>query len=439
MRIVYTLIAILLGVDNVFIRLRIGSISYDRLIEIFLFVILFGAYLKELRTNPFFKKWNIYLVAFGLLQLVINLKLAVVGSIPFEEVYEDFFKCFSFIVFSFLFLLIAKKDLKYLNILLFVHFLICVFAFLQHPFSPIAAQMLEIKRLLYASVEGDRLIGRLETEEVYIAGGYSDRFRLAGPFASTITFSYFALSSVFISFYLYLKSKKRIYLWMLVTLLTASLLTQTRSLLLAEIFLIFGYLFFNPGRKHALYKFGIVTFSVLALTFAFTVKDGLTDGNSRITRLSSGGEGDSRPLLWLTGVYAVINYPLGITYDDYETIKKEVYYKTGSAAVLFLSSHNGIINIGFHYSMLGYLLFIFLVLFLLRYIQTLGDKFRLYFKLVFISYLIHISFHNNFFLNADYPFLMVIMLIGLEYSMEKISRTEQKSNLYSKGILSNYA
>ena len=86
MRFVYIIIAILLAVDNVFILFRVGGISYDRLLEFLLFFLFFKSYLMEIKTNPFFKTWNTFLILFALLQLFINFKMAILGDIEFEVV-----------------------------------------------------------------------------------------------------------------------------------------------------------------------------------------------------------------------------------------------------------------------------------------------------------------------------------------------------------------
>lgn len=418
MNILYYLIAFLLGIDQVFINFRFFGMSYDRWLEFMFFFFFFKSYLTELRTNSFFKTWNTFIILFALLQLFMNLKLAIWDKLEFEIVYTEFTKSFSFLAFSFLFLLIAKKDIKYVNLLVFVHFAICIFAFLQHPLSPFASQMLEIKRFLYSSAESDRILGKLKTEGVYIDGGYGGRFRLAGPFVTSINFAYFAISSVIINFYLYLKYKKRIYLFYLAVLLVASFFTQTRSLLLAEIVLIFGFLFFGPFKKQGLYKMAIVLGLSMALLFVYFGKDYLSTGDSRITKISDGQHGDGRPLLWLTAAHTVVNYPFGITAENYMEVKKEMFIRYGHPIILTMPSHNGLINIGFQYSFLGYILFFFLVIFLLHFINLLEPKYAVFFKLALVAYLINAFFHNNFVLSEDYTFYLVLMLIPLNMYTE---------------------
>lgn len=427
--ILYILIALLLALDNVFIKFKVQGISYDRLLELMIFILLLNSFLVYFRTNDFFRKWVQFIIAFSLLQLIGNLVLGIRGIIEFEDIYTSLIKSFSFVAFSFLFLYIAKKNIKYINIILFVHFLICIFAFLQHPFSPFASQFLDLKKQLLPNLEeGSRAFQTLYTEEQRIAGGYGDRFRLAGPFANTIGFSYFAISSFIITFYMYIKRKRKYYLIMLIILFLASILSQTRSLLLAEIFLVFGYFFFIPRKNQALYKVGLV-FILLFMAVLFSTSENILTsvGDSRITQINnSGGKPDSRPLLWLTGVYAVFKNPIGISPSEYQAARNEMFLIFGHPDILYIKPHHGIVNIGFHYTIFGYVLFVFLIFFILKYLKKINPKYSVFFKLALLSYLVHTSFHNNFVLESDYPFLMVIMLISFEYHKEEFQEGQRK-------------
>tara|TARA_R100001369_G_scaffold85726_1_gene119631 strand:- start:4436 stop:5728 length:1293 start_codon:yes stop_codon:yes gene_type:complete len=429
MKPVYILIAILLAVDNVFIRFRIGGLSYDRLLEFILFFVFFKVYLSETIENPFFKKWNRFIILFALLQLVINFNLAIWGKIDFEVVYTDFVKCFSFLVYSFLFLLLVKKDIKYINIILFVHFLICIFAFLQHPLSPIASQMMEIKKMLYSTGNAEDILSKLGLEETYVEGGFANRFRLSGPFNSSISFSYFAISSFILNLYMYLRFKKKIYIFFLGTLFIASVLSQTRSLLLAEICLVFGYMFFAPSKRQSIIKLVMVAGALAAIIFVYVGQDMLSTGESRITKISS--KGDNRPLLWLTGIYTVIKHPFGITEQEYVEARKEMFVAFGDRGILQLAAHNGLINVGFHYSIFGYVLFFFFVLFLLRQINELEPKYVIFFRLTLFAYLIQASFHNNFILSSDYPYLMILILIWADWDKNSLKGENKEIQLAS--------
>lgn len=414
-KVVYILIAILLAVDNIFIRFRLGGIvSIDRVLEFMLFFILLKPYLIALQTNSFFRNWNSFLVAFAVLQFLVNLRFLVMGEIGSLMVLIDLFKGLSFIVYSSLFFLLAQKNLRYVKIILMCHFIICLFSLLQHPLSPIAGEMLEIKKILFSSATDEGIVGALENEIAYISGGHADRFRMAGPFANTISFSYFAITSFCLAFFMYVKTRKNFYMIVLGTVFICSILSQTRSLLLGELIIIFGYLFLSPQKKRPLYQLGIVFSGVVLALFVAFGQNYLIPQNSRLTTTSSEGRSDSRPLLWLTGISAAVNYPLGVSKKEYKSVKKEMYAKYGKTSILHLTSHNGIINIGIYYSILGYLLLFLFVKFLLMHNKNSNRQMRYFFALCLMGYAIHVSFHNNIILSADYPYLMVLILIGLE-------------------------
>ncbi|MER3373033.1 MAG: hypothetical protein RIM83_00185 [Allomuricauda sp.] len=416
LKVSYIIIALLLAFDNVFIKFRLGDIiSIDRALEFAFFFILFKPYVKALKTNSFFRGWNAFLVAFAIIQFLVNLRILVLNEIETKYVFIDLFKGFSFIVFSALFFLMAQRNLKYVNIVLIGHFLICLFAILQHPISPFASEMLELKKFLFSStLDSDRISGAIERENAYISGGYADRFRLAGPFASTISFSYFAIASFCITFFMYVKTKKRIYMAFLGVLFICSILTQTRSLMLGELVIVGGYFFFVPHKKRPFYQSAMVVSGLVLSLFIAIGQDYFLPKNSRLTKLSSEGQSDSRPLLWLTGVTAAMTYPLGVSKKEYKTVKQDMYHKFGQTSILHLTSHNGIINVGIYYSLLGYVLLFMLVKFLLEHNKKSNSIMRVIFILFLLGYATHISFHNNIFLSADYPFFMVLMLLGLE-------------------------
>ena len=108
----------------------------------------------------------------------------------------------------------------------------------------------------------------------------------------------------------------------------------------------------------------------------------------------------------------MLQNPFGVTESDYDKARREMFEVSGDSSLLFLTSHNGLINVGFQYTFFGYILFAFFIIFLLRRIKTLPKDYKYLFLLALIGYLIHTSFHNNFILYADYPFLMIIMIIG---------------------------
>ena len=93
----FIIIAVLLGIDQIFIRFKIGGISYDRLLEFVFFFVLFKDFVAELKVNSFFRKWCRIVVCLAAIQLLFKLYLAIIGELEFQFVYTPLIKSFSFI------------------------------------------------------------------------------------------------------------------------------------------------------------------------------------------------------------------------------------------------------------------------------------------------------------------------------------------------------
>ncbi len=201
--------------------------------------------------------------------------------------------------------------------------------------------------------------------------------------------------------------------------------------MLGELVIVGGYFFFVPHKKRPFYQSAMVVSGLVLSLFIAIGQDYFLPKNSRLTKLSSEGQSDSRPLLWLTGVTAAMTYPLGVSKKEYQTVKQDMYHKFGQTSILHLTSHNGIINVGIYYSFLGYVLLFMLVKFLLEHNKKSNSIMRVIFILFLLGYATHISFHNNIFLSADYPFFMVLMLLGLESQglVPRLEVEEESQNL----------
>ena len=111
----FTSIAVLLAVNNIFVNFRLGPLSIDRLLEFAIFAIFFKSFLTEMRTDSYFRKYVIAIVALAVIQLLMNIRLTAFHEAESSVIMQSFFKCISFVVFSYLFLLIIKEDIKYVN------------------------------------------------------------------------------------------------------------------------------------------------------------------------------------------------------------------------------------------------------------------------------------------------------------------------------------
>lgn len=416
-RVLCILIAVLLGINNVFIHYKIAGISYDRLLEIALFFLLFKGYLRELTESRFFRIFNLFLLIFFVLQIIVDFRLALSGSIDFEKLMRDCARFLTYAAFAYLFVFIAKRNIKYVNIVLFCHFLIFCFAVLQHPASPYASKMASIRSSLFAPLAVNEMEEHFAAEEEYIMLGMGEKFRVSGPFNNSIGLAYLLLSSFFISYYMFYRTRNKLYLINCMFIFFVSVLSQTRSLLLAELFFIVGVLAFSINPRVRMFSRGMFVVGLLLIALNTVLDNALirTSAQPPSTRiLKFNDEGSDRPQLWLTGLYAVGNHPVGITDREYMQAKLEMFSLLKSPSVLVVAAHNGFINIGFNYSIFGYAAFIAFGIFLVRKSGGIPYAAMIIFRLFFISYIINSFFHNNFIFDSDYDVLMVMMLLSIE-------------------------
>nr|WP_298927254.1 O-antigen ligase family protein [uncultured Allomuricauda sp.] len=423
----YYLIAVLLALDNVFVSKRIGFLSVDRLLEILIFFLFFKQFIAEFKANFFFKRFNQFLIAFICLKFLMNLKFIIVGNIDLLVLIKDAFKGFTFIIYAFLFVVLLKKGTKYLRIITWVHLGILIFSLLHHPLSPIAGEIQEFKKTLLTSNSASMQSADLSNEEIYIEHGYANRFRLSGPFAFAITFSYFAITSFILNLFLFMKTNKKFYLLVLGLLVITAFLSQTRSLILGIFIISAAYILLikNTGAR---YKFRLFVASIFSFLALLAVFNSISSIDSRITSTDgTGGGSDNRPLLWTTGIMAVVENPFGVTDAEYDVTRREMFERYGDSSLLHLTSHNGLINVGFQYTFFGYILFAFFSYFLYKHAITLPKSYKILFVSSLLGYLVHTSFHNNFILYADYPFLIILMLIGYSEQILETKNSRQKN------------
>ncbi|MCP4971734.1 MAG: O-antigen ligase family protein [Arcobacter sp.] len=407
MRFTIILIAILIGFTNVFINFRIGSISYVRLLSLCFFFLFFKSYLSELKTNSFFKTFNIFIAVLAIIQVVVNLKLSIMEGVEFKPVLIGLIKNLSFVAFTFLAILIAKKDLKFINYIIYAHLIILVFALLQHPHSPISSNIMEFKRLLFVN-PAEHVTRKLLNQETFIRHGMASKFRLSGPFSSPISLAYLLFSSFCLNVYMHFKLNKRFYFYTASFVLFISILTQTRSLVLAEGIIILGLLIYNYSKRRNLYK--IIFFTVILSFTLFQLSKQNTDDQNRLSNYQS----DSRPLLWYTGFYTVLSHPLGVTDKQHDDIQDKMAIRLENHHVKELSTHNGFINIGFNYSIFGYLIVTLFFIFLLKKTNQLEPQYKILFNLFFLGYFLHSSFHNVFIFIDDYYILLIVVILNLQ-------------------------
>jgi hypothetical protein len=430
MKVLYIIIACLLGLNNVFINYKVGGISYDRLIELVLLCVLVKDFIRNLAANRFFAKFILFIGLFFLLQLFVDLRLAMTDVIDVETVMRDIARFISFVAFAYLFLFIINRDIRYINIVLFFNFCSFLFAAAQHPSSPVAQQVYEIRQKLFASVDQEDVQENIATEEEYIESDLGARFRVSGPFNTPINLAYLLLSSFFLSAFMYHRKKRSIYLINCIFIVFVSLLSQTRSVILAELLFTGGLLFYIQNAKlrvffRAALCIGVAAAIVFAAGKSFD-DEGSGDPKSRLLKFND--EGSDRPLLWLTGLYAIGTHPFGMSPNQYMQAKKEMYLFFKSPSILMVEAHNGFINLGFHYTIIGYIVFGVFAVFLVKATRKLRPPESTMFGLFLLAYIWNAAFHNNFIFDSDYDVLMVVTLLCFEANaaVAKVADDEEK-------------
>ncbi len=196
---------------------------------------------------------------------------------------------------------------------------------------------------------------------------------------------------------------------------------NTFGLVLAIALMIFGIFVIINNNSRLNYLKVIILITILISSLALMNRfDSLLSGNEfRLTNIKENSEATTRPMLWYTGITAIVKHPLGITNKQYKKVKQDMSKKLGKADLALLNSHNGLINIGFNYSSVGYLIVLMFAFFLLKSLKFLSKNFKYLFQLFFIAYFINISFHNNFIFISDYDILMVVMIIPLHFLYEQ--------------------
>lgn len=254
-------------------------------------------------------------------------------------------------------------------------------------------------------------------EEEYVTLGIGEKFRVSGPFNNSIALAYLSLSAFFISYYMFYRTRNKLYLLNCAFIIFVSVLSQTRSVLLAELFFTTGVLAFSQNLKVRLFSRTVFAVGLCVLALNSVLDNAVFQGSqeqpsTRILKFND--EGSDRPLLWITGLYAVGNYPVGITEREYMEAKKEMFSVFKSPHILAVAAHNGFVNIGFNYTIVGYFVFIVFGLFLVAQSGKLPYSLRIIFRLFFAAYMINSFFHNNFIFDSDYDVLMVMMVMSME-------------------------
>ncbi|MFK7971193.1 MAG: hypothetical protein AB8F95_12535 [Bacteroidia bacterium] len=413
-----TVLGLLVGVNNIFIGYKFAGVSYDRLVEIVLFIFLFRTFIRSMRDSGVFRMMILVLIVFGIMRQVGDIGVWAQGqTVTLEAFARTFVKSFTYVIFFFfVFEGLKRNPVRFLHAYLLVVFAAGLLAFFQSPITPFTSEAWNIKLTYFganiqsdAFQEGQSLNAEMAEQLLGI--------RVAGPYQYSIVYSYALFPALAVSVYLFLARRKSAYLFLFLFFGVVASMTLTRSLFLSAVVILIPLM---SRLKIQYYILGAAAGIFLFFYFGLgTALDILL--NSRLSNLTN-DEGAHRNLLALCGIVAVLRFPFGITNKDYDLVRQEFYEHYGKVSIRDLPSHNGFVNLGFHFTILGYFIFLAWLMLARWYYRNIRKQVKRFFLFALLAYMAHTSFHNGFVFIGDYNVLVVLGLFTLEAHLGAMSK-----------------
>lgn len=404
------LIAILLGTEGIFTGYSIAGIPYVRLLEIIIFIFIAKYFLQDIKKNKLLR----YYMKFILLLLLLTVvKFEVFVFSKNEEVafiFADIQYLFLYGIIIYLGYYMMKYRFNYINIILFIMFIIFLIAFFQSDFTPFTELSRNLKMAYFS-------------QNTFLDRSENSLFsRLAGLYSFVMVLDYALLSASIVTLYMYIKNSANIYLYFFIFMGIVIFLTLTRSTIISWV-IMFLFLIWRIQSSAKIPTKIII--SILILTGVVFFFDFYNQHMEHFMRVSDIGEESAAgriPLL-ITGAYALLLHPLGISDNEYWNIKMEMFHFFNNQVILNFPSHNALIDLGLKYTIIGLISFIvFVYIFLKKYLKGIGTKYHGYIKISMLAYLANGIVHNTFIFNLDFPILIFLSILAYEYDKEESLR-----------------
>jgi hypothetical protein len=406
------LLIFLISFEGVFNFYKIGGLSFVRLIELIYFIFLFKVFLESYR-NIALKKFYIMFFAFLITSFLRIFSVTFIQNDLDTYLFKTIFNILFLVLYLFLNYYIINKNFNYIKIILFINFFIVLIAFFQSSLTPLTDLAWEIKYQYF----GLNSIG-FEDSNTF-------RKRVIGLYPFSIPLAYVLVTNMILTVYLYLKEKNNIYLLYFLFLGIVSVFTLTRSIIISWLILTIYVSYINIFKFNLFKKILFITIISLTLSYGINKYIENADSLDRITK-TDGASAEGRLPLAITGIYAVLKYPLGISEYNYNQVKKEMFYEFQNTSILKYDSHNGIINIGIEYTLLGIFIFIFTLYSINKIMKKYIDKeLRYFFYIAFLSYIANALFHNNILVIDDYYSLILFAILAYEIKLKKEQKIEK--------------
>lgn len=405
-------LGLLLGLNNILIGIKVAGISIDRILEISLFFLFLPTLVRLFRRDGTYRIMVAILIGYVFLRQFNTTVVWLKGHEYDLDLYlRKFIKSFTYLIYFMLSYDGIRRHAKpFLVAYVWVAFGAGVLAFFQSPITPFTSEAWVFKMKFFGA-NANGAFGEVQSE-LASATTFEQLIRVSGPFGYVITYSYALFTGIALSIYVYINTRKKLFLGIFFFLVVISVLTLTRSLILAT-----GIVGLALARTFSLKQYVVMGVMAIALFFYLDgPKYFKVLGESRLQNFSSDKEA-RRDLLSLCGLETVIRYPLGITPANYDEVRREYFERYNNHILLIGVHHNGFISLGFTFTILGMFLFFYFLWVCRWFWADIRKEVKWFFLITLGAYVIHSIFHNSFIFVGDYNIMTVVALFCWEAQM----------------------
>lgn len=397
------LIAISIGLIDMFVFVKVGFLSLHNLIILFCFILLTREFIADFNNqrdiNQIMLMFFVFLIVKNINYINVIINGELIGS---EAVVIELVKIFFYIMVFYLSYWLANNHKKHYGVVLLILTFSAIFGFFEHPLTPFTSEFVVFKLDYFAGnlIEDTQLTTESIENEYFLT-------RPSGPYGYAIKFAGVLVFASILSLYMYNNYNSKVYFYMFLLFLVVACLNMTRSAILGIIILGVSLLVYRRE------KFLYLTCFFLVLIFSLFVLSKIDIAMFDRVSDFSDNSSNSRLPMFLAGLLALFDHPLGPTVSEYAAAKSYVYIFYPIDHVLEMPSHNGIVNIGIEYGVLGIVVFFMLLFNLILRLKTLEKCTKYFWISAFFCYMFQGMFHNDFVFIGDYYGLI---LLGLFFS-----------------------